>query len=122
MQYNIIQKNITIQYNMKKYCHISKYNIIQIHTMDQDGIYLYSVWRRPAQDKQMRPRGMDIASQRHRFELHQGQREVMLSVSSHHTLQKSSRGVTGHPNSLGPQWRLLQWHQWHRCSCHQVIL
>ena len=72
--------------------------------------------------QKMRPRGMDIASQRHRFELHQGQREVMRPVSSHHTLQKSSRGVTGHPNSLGPQWRLLQWHQWYRCSCHQVIL
>ena len=21
---------------------------------------------------------------------------------------------------LGPQWRLLQWHQWHRCCRHQV--
>jgi len=51
----------------------------------------------------LRPRSMDIARQRHRLELNQGQREVMLRVPSHHRLPKSSRGVTGHPKSIwGP--------------------
>ena len=51
----------------------------------------------------VRPRSMDIARQRHRLELNQGQRKVMRPLSSHHRLPKSSRGVTGHPKSLwGP--------------------
>jgi len=43
----------------------------------------------------VRPRGMDVASNAHGFELQQWESEVIWPVSSQHLLAKSSGGVTG---------------------------